>query len=227
MEIERISDNTVKLYISYIDLEERGFDREEIWFNRDLGEELFWEMMEEADTEGEFLGDGPLWIQIAALDSGLEMLVTKSSFPKNEDISVSVDSDKPMLNAQDLMNSSRERIEEIWEEYQSKLKNRIDRSDDLDFVLSFADFEDVIQLANKQNFEHIKTTLYSFENKYYLYISFDEENNLDEHSDIVENTLSILLEYGVESDMTHHRLEEYGSKIITEHVFQTIKQHFS
>lgn len=227
MEIERISDNTVKLYISYIDLEERGFDREEIWFNRDLGEELFWDMMEEADAEGEFLGDGPLWIQIAALDSGLEMLVTKSSFSKNEDMPVSFDSDKPVINAQELMNSSRERIEEIWDEYQSKLKNRIERSNELDFVLSFADFEDVIQLANKQNFEHIKTTLYSFENKYYLYISFDEESNLDEHSDIVENTLSILLEYGVESDMTHYRLDEYGSKVIATNVFEAIKQHFS
>ena len=47
MEIERINEHTVKFYISYHDIEERGFDREEIWYNRDRSEELFWEMMDE------------------------------------------------------------------------------------------------------------------------------------------------------------------------------------
>ena len=35
MEIESINENTVKFYISYIDIEERGFDREDIWYNRE------------------------------------------------------------------------------------------------------------------------------------------------------------------------------------------------
>ena len=34
MEIERINENTVKFYISYLDIEERGFDRDEIWYNK-------------------------------------------------------------------------------------------------------------------------------------------------------------------------------------------------
>src|SRR5690625_6466856 len=47
LEIERINENTIKLYISYLDIEDRGFDREEIWFNREKSEQLFWQMMEE------------------------------------------------------------------------------------------------------------------------------------------------------------------------------------
>ncbi|GAA3329607.1 hypothetical protein GCM10020331_078360 [Ectobacillus funiculus] len=35
LDIERINDHTVKFYISYIDIEERGFNREEIWYNRE------------------------------------------------------------------------------------------------------------------------------------------------------------------------------------------------
>ena len=31
MEIERINENTVKFFLSYIDIEERGFTREEVW----------------------------------------------------------------------------------------------------------------------------------------------------------------------------------------------------
>ena len=32
----------------------RGFDREEIWYNRDRSEELFWEMMDEVHNERSF-----------------------------------------------------------------------------------------------------------------------------------------------------------------------------
>ncbi len=41
MEIERINDSTIKFYITYRDIEDRGFDRDEIWYNRERGEELF------------------------------------------------------------------------------------------------------------------------------------------------------------------------------------------
>lgn len=40
MEIERINEHTVKFYMSYGDIEDRGFDREEIWYNRERSEEL-------------------------------------------------------------------------------------------------------------------------------------------------------------------------------------------
>src|SRR5574342_130110 len=72
MEIERINENTVKFYISYGDIEERGFDREEIWYNRERSEELFWEMMDEVHGEEEFVVEGPLWIQVQALEKGLD-----------------------------------------------------------------------------------------------------------------------------------------------------------
>src|SRR5690554_6148411 len=83
MDIERINDYTVKFYISYVDIEERGFDREEIWYNRERSEELFWEMMDEMHREEEFSLEGPLWIQVQALDKGLEVLVTKAQISKD------------------------------------------------------------------------------------------------------------------------------------------------
>jgi adapter protein MecA 1/2 len=77
MEIERINDHTVKFYISYGDIEERGFDREEIWYNREKGEELFFEMMSEANDKEKFEMSGPLWVQVHALEKGLEIFVTR------------------------------------------------------------------------------------------------------------------------------------------------------
>ena len=47
MRIERIDETTVKLFITYQDIEARGFKREDLWTNRKRGEEFFWSMMDE------------------------------------------------------------------------------------------------------------------------------------------------------------------------------------
>lgn len=95
--------------------------------------------------------------------------------------------------------------------------NQEEKEQKLQFVLRFGDFEDVISLSNL-NVNGSKTTLYSFENRYYLYVDFG--NMTDEE---VENQLSILLEYANESSISIHRLEEYGKLIISEHALETIK----
>ncbi|HEI3038429.1 TPA: adaptor protein MecA, partial [Staphylococcus aureus] len=46
MRIERVDDTTVKLFITYSDIEARGFSREDLWTNRKRGEEFFWSMMD-------------------------------------------------------------------------------------------------------------------------------------------------------------------------------------
>ena len=47
MRIERVDETTVKLFITYSDIEARGFSREDLWTNRKRGEEFFWSMMDE------------------------------------------------------------------------------------------------------------------------------------------------------------------------------------
>ena len=46
----------------------------------------------------------------------------------------------------------------------------------LDFVLKFQDFEDVIALAKESSLDDLPIKLYSFEDKYYLYIEFPEDS---------------------------------------------------
>lgn len=56
--LKRINDHTMKFFITYIDIEDRGFNREEIWYDRERSEELFWEMMDEARDHDDFFIDG-------------------------------------------------------------------------------------------------------------------------------------------------------------------------
>ncbi|MEH6942099.1 adaptor protein MecA [Bacillus sp. JJ722] len=225
MEIERINEHTVKFYISYVDIEERGFDRDEIWYNRDRSEELFWEMMDEIHHEEEFAIEGPLWIQVQALDKGLEIMVTKAQFTKDgSNLEIPIADDKVKELPVD------ERIESLLDQhFQVKPENNEDEAteydlDVLECMIRFQDFEDVISLSKRDGLEGFKSSLYSFENKYYLYVEFEEEE-MDEG--FIDNTLSILLEYGVESSLTIHRIQEYGKEIIAEDVFKTINKYFS
>ncbi|SDP36743.1 adapter protein MecA 1/2 [Litchfieldia salsa] len=219
MEIERINEHTVKFYISYVDIEERGFDRDEIWYNREKSEELFWEMMDEVHQEEEFTVEGPLWIQIQALDKGLEVLVTRAQlskeghkfelpvddkFPVDEKIESLLDS---QFNPKSLNEPSLDQIEE----------------DHFQFIIRFRDFEDVISLSHRITLDKLINSLHSFEGKYYLYIEFNEDHYTEEE---LENMLSIVLEYGSESTLTIHRLSEYGKEIMKENALEEIRRYF-
>jgi adapter protein MecA 1/2 len=222
MEIERINENTVKFYISYVDIEERGFDREEIWYNRERSEELFWEMMDEAHQEEEFNVEGPLWIQVQALEKGLEVLVTKAQLSKDGQ-----KFELPILDEKYKELPVDGRIEELIDQHFNSRHNqdfRDDYDNRLEFLLTFSDFEDVIALAKRPGIDDIPAKLYSYENKYYLYVEFPEDQYDEEE---IDNKLSILLEFAHESTLTIHWVEEYGRLIIGENVFQTLREHFA
>ena len=217
MEIERINEHTVKFYMSYGDIEDRGFDREEIWYNRERSEELFWEVMDEVHEEEEFAVEGPLWIQVQALDKGLEIIVTKAQLSKDgQKLELPIPEDKKQEPAS-------EDLDALLDDFQKEEQavNQEEKEQKIKFVLLFGYFEYFISISNFI-VNGRKTTLYSFENRYYLYVDFC--NMTDEE---VENQLSILLEYANESSISIHRLEEYGKLIISEHALETIKKHFA
>ena len=226
MEIERINEHTVKFYISYVDIEERGFDRDEIWYNRDRSEELFWEMMDEIHHEEEFAIEGPLWIQVQALDKGLEIMVTKAQFVKDgQKLEIPMGED----GIQELPVD--EKLESFLDgHFQGKTEGSENDTvqynlDILEFTIVFDDFEDVISLSKRNGLYGFQSSLYYFEKKYYLYVVFDEEEVEVEEN--VDNILSLLLEYGYESPVTIHRLQEYGKEIVKEDVFETVQTYFA
>ncbi|WP_170006729.1 adaptor protein MecA [Bacillus fonticola] len=213
MEIERINENTVKFYISYLDIEERGFDKEEIWYNRERSEELFWEMMDEVHQEEEFMVEGPLWIQVQALEKGLEVLVTKAQVTKDgQKFELPMPDDKKQSG----MN---ENIEDLLEAAMEEEDN-----DTLEFLVVFDDFEDAVSLAKRDLPDFFSHSLYAYEGKYYLYTLFEEEQATEEE---IENVLSILLEYSEESPLTVHRLEEYGTSVAQDNALAVLRQHFT
>jgi adapter protein MecA 1/2 len=216
MEIERINENTVKFFLSYIDIEERGFTREEVWYNRDKSEELFWEMMDEVSDESEFEVEGPLWIQVHAMSGGIEVTVTRAQMSEDGEPLESpftMDDPKKLFQHGKMYDNDEDSMpdgDDITYEW-----------DDNMFV--FSEFDDLIPLSVRMLDYSVKTSLYSFENKYYLHLVYDAETMDDSRK---TDLFSVLSEFGAPSNMTIHRIEEYGNLIMDTDVFTTIQHYF-
>ena len=212
----------MKFFITYVDIEDRGFNREEIWSSRERSEQLFWEMMDEARDHDDFFIDGPLWIQVQAMDKGIEVLVTKAQLSKDgQKLELPIGLDKIIDIPLD------ERIESLFQqELEEEMEAGTNFNEDgtFGFLIKFDDFEDVISLSHRLIFEDIKDELYSFEDRYYVYVEFDEVLHDEEE---IDRILSVILEYGEESTLTVHRVSEYGKQVVKEHALETIRSHFS
>ncbi|MGP4070757.1 adaptor protein MecA [Halobacillus sp. B29] len=230
MEIERINENTVKFYVTYQDVEQRGFDREEIWYNRERSEQLFWEMMDEVNDQENFQADGPLWIQVQAMDKGLEVIVTKAQvsqdgqkleLPSDDENAIDVPVDEKL---ESLLDDKFSKSDQNDQDEEQDTEDEDHKDEPLTFTLKFNEFEDVIQLSHYMSVENsMDQRLFHFEDNYYLYIQFIDENMSDEEQ---ENMLSQVMEFGHESPVTIYRLEEYGKTIFDEQALTRVKEYF-
>ncbi|WP_411955176.1 adaptor protein MecA [Alkalibacillus sp. S2W] len=230
MEIERINENTLKFYISYQDIEERGFTREDIWYNREKGEELFWDMMDEVNDHEDFSVDGPLWIQVQAMDKGLEIVVTKAQISKDGNKLELPDADDPnsegatheLENFMDQNFSKDSKASNENKGQKKKKKTHLD--DDLTLMVTFNDIEDAISLSQSvQDTRFVTDRLFAFDDQYFIHVGFPN-GFLSE--DEQEDYISRLLEFGEESAMTKHYLTEYGVEIFEDDAMKQLRTHF-
>ncbi len=222
MDIERINENTVKFYISYIDIEKRGFSRDEIWFNRDKSEELFWEMMDEINDESDFEVEGPLWIQVHAMDKGLEVTVTRAQVNRDgKKVDSPFEMDEKSQYFSNMSESSSE--EQSFDEYNGLFPDSTEPQNEFTFFVN--DFEDLISLAKATDLpSYVETSLFAYKERYYLYVKADAELMNEEE---VENMVSILSEYTARSSVTVHRMKEYGKEIMADEVFEQVRKYFN
>nr|WP_205005130.1 adaptor protein MecA [Sporolactobacillus spathodeae] len=227
MKIERINENTLKFYISYLDIEDRGFDIEEIWFNKERSEELFWQIMDEAHSQESFSLEGPLWIRVQALEKGMEILVTRAQISKDgANLQIPVSPDKHLEIP--VRNDGESGLEDGTETDLSDGENdRIEQTEDdspnLTFIIEFKDIEDLITLSHALDLQdQTASILYAYHNKYYLQVIFSEDSEEEEQDAL----LSRILEYGLDTGVTESVIEEYGKKIIAEQALQLLKAKF-
>ena len=228
MRIERIDESTIKLYVTYSDIEERGFKQDDLWFNKQKGEEFFWKMMDEVNEEEDFMMDGPLWIQIHAFDKGIEVIVTKST---HEEHMYDVHNNGYKVARSNQQSEENKAIDdEMNALYDEVMAGHLDSKEDekvrlynKELLMKFNDFEDVIQCSKVQE-------LQSFDKDDMLYVLNDEYYYLVELHGTDQKQylrfLSIISEYAERTTKTRHYLEDYGKVIFTYNVFRQVCKFF-
>lgn len=86
MRIERISANQFSIYLTFEDLIERGFTKEDLWHDASSIESLFSDMMYEASSELNFELEGVLLVQVHLMQAqGMHVFVTQQHEDNDED----------------------------------------------------------------------------------------------------------------------------------------------
>ncbi|MEK5198185.1 adaptor protein MecA [Staphylococcus sp. FSL H8-0121] len=235
MRIERVDDTTVKLFITYSDIEARGFSREDLWTNRKRGEEFFWSMMDEINEEEDFVVEGPLWIQVHAFEKGVEVTISKS---KNEE-AMNMANDNHFDQFDDQVNEllaqtleSEDNVENIFEQRDQQKKAQQEQpqrqrkqASMRTVIVKFEDLEQVINYAyhNNQSTVEFEDLLYMIDSQYYYAIHFDE--NVDQET--INDSYSQLLEFAYPTDKTEVYLNDYGKIIMSHNVTSQMRRYFT
>lgn len=234
MRIERIDDMTVKLFITYKDIEARGFRREDLWTNRKRGEEFFWSMMEEINQEEDFVVEGPLWIQVHAFEKGVEVTISKS---KNDELMQMSEEDSALdefdsqlndLLSQSLKAHSSETQEDDLDEREATQATR--RSSQMTslqsntLIFKFDDLETLIAYAhqNNQKLTQYEDLLYMFNDTYYYMVHFDQEVT----EEAIHDFCGQALEYASPTDKTEVFLNDYAKIVMSHNVTEQVKRYF-
>jgi adapter protein MecA 1/2 len=140
MRLERLNSDKIKIFLTFDDLQERGLSKDDLWSNLPKVQDLFREMIMEADDELGFQADGPIEVEVFSLPAqGMVIVVSKS-----------LDTD--------FIDEDDEFIE---------MQVTLDESDEI--LYRFNDIEDVIALSAKcQALGETGGRLYVYDNKYYL-----------------------------------------------------------
>lgn len=224
MRIERVNETTIKFYLSYRDLEERGFRQDELWTNRKKGEEFFWSVMEEVNQEEEFVIEGPLWIQVHAFDKGVEFVVTKSRNDEYMHLPEEETDDQLEYQVNEFLNKAIESEHDLASLLagDEPVKQPVIEND---ILVGFENLETIIQFSHAHEFEQVdfEDLLYMHEGKYYYYAQFDRSMD----SDLIDGYIAHLLEYAEPVKVSRTLLEEYGKIVMSHNVRAQVRKYFT
>jgi len=208
MKIEKVNENMIKVTISINDLEERNIDLNALNYNFPAAQELFWDMMEQAEEQFGFnLSDSQLIIEPIP-DSNEGFIITITKVDEDGDFESIHKYIKSKLKKSDL-----------------KVKKKSRKVCSAIMIYSFGGIDDVCLLAkNLEKLYFGESTLYKCRDTYYINMSRSNlqmpnpkmfETSLNEFGNKISN-VSFFEGY----------LNEYGEKVIEGNAFEILRQYF-
>lgn len=196
MRIEKISENKIRIYVSFDDLEERDIDLSSFNYNSPETQELFWDLMEQAELEFGFeTHESQLCIEaVTDVEQGFIITITK------------IDDDSDFESIQKF-------IKNRYRRNDLKFKKKTGTAGSMIVIYNVETFDDLCNLcARLKPYYSGESSVYQCEGSYYLVLrkmddtEYKLENILAEYGDRVLNVMffeGYLNEYGtlmVEND---------------------------
>lgn len=202
MKIERLSNDKIRIFLTFDDLTERGIQKEDMWREIPKVHDLFSEMMEQAYSELGFDATGPLAVEVFALPAqGMVVIVTKGK------------TDEAQLDG-DISDED----EEIFE-----MEVTLESSELISY--SFRDFEDLLRMA-----QTVRPLLVDGGKLYHykdLWILQLDPTGLIENKGRYEAVIAILSEFGEATSVSEAVLAEYGRTVLAEQAIFALCDHFA
>lgn len=208
MKIERISENIIKVTVSYNDLEDKNIDLDTLNYNTAAAQEFFWELMEQAEEQlGFSLSDSQLIIEpIPNSDEGFVITITR------------IDEDGEF-------ESIHKYIKNRMKKSDLRIKKRGRKVSSPLLIYSFRELNDVCELAGKlEDIYSGDSTLYRQGGTYYLALS---RSGLSQANSRLFGL--ILNEYGIRianANFYEGYLNEHGEKIIESNALEILKKFY-
>ncbi|ANB57565.1 negative regulator of genetic competence family protein [Anoxybacillus sp. B7M1] len=188
MRLERLTHNKIKIFLTFDDLMDRGLTKDDLWKDTFKVQQLFRDMIEEANEELGFEVNGSIAVEVYSLPAqGMVVIVTSEDQEHDFD-------------------------EEFADDY-IEMQVTLDESEDIFY--EFQTFEDVIQLAHRLSaIGCVDGTLYSYNQRFYLHVSEEPPVAADDFIAILaefgsSSTITIhrVAEYG-KKIMDHRAIEQ-------------------
>ncbi|MBB6735786.1 genetic competence negative regulator [Cohnella zeiphila] len=200
MRMERLSQDKIRIFLTFDDLSERGIQKEDMWREIPKVHELFSEMMDQAYNELGFDASGPLAVEVFAMPAqGMVVIVTRGKLDRDADSS-----------------SDEEADEEVYE-----MEVTLEQSEAI--IYRFRDIEDAIGAAKTLN-SHLtgEGRMYRYQNQWVLCFDPAGLEGATYHA-----LIAVLAEYGEATSVTPAVLEEYGELVIASDAVKVLSEHFA
>ena len=199
MRILKVNDNTVRIFISFTELEDRNISLGDFFQRSARTEQFFWELITRAKDEVDFHLDQPFWIQ-ATVASEEEFVITV--IKQEEQIEAEIN----------------HIIQTSFGERKKAPASSSKTSSQQGWVYVFTDFEDVMSAVHLLPENHyIESALYEYEDEYYLALS---KFGTPRKKKIAE---AILDEFGESIVLTEIYLKEHGRQVIEKEAVKVLK----
>ena len=228
MEMERINENTIRVSIGNDDLAERGITFLDLLGNQKQIETFFYSILEEVDVDDQFQGTDAVTFQVLPNHDGLELFISKNASIDETADFTGIENDQAEGFVDYLRSQMTHPTDGVINEDTSE-STEFNYLDDEVFgatyetVFKADDFESIVELANNTQLLNVLSSLYFYNNVYYLQLSFLLEDSSESQA---KNDVSKIYEYMQLTNITKDVLDEYGELIIDRNALSIMKHYF-